>query len=323
MSERHSPTLQYDLLLLITAFFWGTTFVAQRIAMQVMGPFLFSGIRFLLGAVFLLPFLFVKWRGKSTVWVNGDRDWRVTLLLGGGVVGLMLFMASTFQQIGLINTSASKAGFITGLYVVLVPIVAMFWGRRTGSLTWLGVGLSVCGLYLMSFAGNLTINQGDLWVLASTLFYALQILFIDKYARRVDAVLLSFLEFVLCSVLSFSLAGIFESFDLNVIRAALLPLLYTGVLSTGVAFTLQTVAQQKAHPTRAAIIMNLETAFAALAGWLILKEQLGWRGLVGGLLMLIGMIVAQRQKEPEDLAEVPVQRISEATLIEGNPHVST
>jgi len=297
MTESKFRTLRFDFLLLITAFIWGTSFVFQRIAMQEIGPFLFNAIRFSLGSLFLLPFLIIKWLRKNTVWIESRRNGVNTLLLGAAAVGLMLFLASSFQQIGMIYTSAGKGGFITGLYVVLVPIVAIFWGRKTGSATWLCVGLSVIGLYYMSFSGTLEINPGDMWILGSALFYAFQILLIDKYARRVDPVLLSFLEFLLCALLSFVLAGVFETFDMAAVQATLIPLLYTGVLSTGVAFTFQTVAQQKAHPTRAAIIMNLETVFAALAGWLVLNEQLGWRGILGAGLMLIGVFVAQRQKE--------------------------
>jgi drug/metabolite transporter (DMT)-like permease len=213
--------------------------------------------------------------------------------LGGVAVGVVLFGAASAQQIGIVTTTAGKAGFITGLYVVLVPVLALVWGEQAGWMTWVGAVLAVVGLYFLSVTEAFTLAVGDAWVLLSALLWAVQIQLIAHLTRIIDPLPLAAMEFAVCSLLSWVVALISEPIAWVGIRDALGPILYGSFMSVGVAYTLQVVVQRYAEPTPAAIIMSLESAFAALGGWLILGEQLGGRGLLGAGLMMAGMVLAQ------------------------------
>jgi len=285
-----TKTLRSDLLLLVAAFIWGTTFVAQRMGMSHIGPMTYNALRFALGAVTLVPVILV-------LPVNGqvaDRNRGVRFLLcGGALAGLALFGGASMQQIGLIYTTAGKAGFITSLYVVLVPIIGRILGQRIGLSVWAGAVLAVAGLYLLSFTGSFAVGRGDLPVLIGAFFWAVHVHLIGYLAKRANPLRIACLQFVTCSALSLVAALPYEEIAIVPIRQATVPILYGGVLSAGVAFTLQVICQRTSPPAHAAIVMSLETVFAALAGYVILHERLGPRDLAGCALMLAGLIVVQ------------------------------
>jgi drug/metabolite transporter (DMT)-like permease len=281
-------TLRADLLLLLTALIWGSAFVAQRIGMESMGPMLFNGLRFALGALVIVPFVIRQRRRASP-----DRLNRRRLLWGGALAGAILFMGAALQQIGLVYTTAGKAGFISGLYVVIVPLLGLMVTQRPGRGTWIGAGLATAGLYLLSVTRELTMDWGDLVVLCSAVFWALHVLVLGWLVTRSDAIHLALLQFLTCAGLSLLAAWLSEPISMNSAMDGLMPLLYGGVLSVGVGYTLQVVAQRDALASHAAIILSLEAVFAALAGWLVLNEQLGGRELIGCTLMLCGMLFSQ------------------------------
>ncbi len=295
-------SLQADLLLLLTAAIWGFAFVAQRVGMATMGPFTFNAIRFGLGALSLLPLIRAT-RARREQAVSPRILW-----VGGLAVGVAVFGGASAQQIGLVTTTAGKAGFITGLYVVLVPLVALIWGERASWLTWIGALLAVAGLYFLSMTDQLSLSVGDAWVLAGTFLWAAQIHLLARLTRVVDPLLLAAVEFAVCSALSWIAALATESITWLGIMGAIGPLLYGSFMSVGIAYTLQAVAQRHARPTQAAIIMSLESAFAALGGWLLLGENLGARGALGASLMMTGMVVAQLRPPSAtiQLSEAPV-----------------
>ncbi len=282
-------TIKSDSLLLVAAFIWGTTFVAQRVGMDHIGPMTYNALRFIVGAATLSPLIL-----RRTNKLGGQKKANPKLLIwGGALAGLALFGGASFQQMGLLHTTAGKAGFITSLYVVLVPLMGLVLGHRAGVSLWIGVVLAVVGLYLLSVTESLTIGRGDLLVLISAFFWAIHVQLIGYLAKRASALRIACIQFVVCSALSFVAALFTESIELNAIVPATIPILYGGVLSAGVAFTLQVVCQKTSPASHAAIIMSLETVFAALAGWLILHETLGLRSLAGCALMLVGLMVVQ------------------------------
>jgi drug/metabolite transporter (DMT)-like permease len=221
------------------------------------------------------------------------------ILQGAILAGLALFGGATFQQIGIIYTTAGKAGFITGLYVIIVPILGMFWGQKTGVGTWLGAILATVGLYLLSITGVLAVNLGDGLVLVSALFWAIHVHIIGYFSPKVDPIKLASLQFAVCSVLSLLVSLIIETNTWHSIAAAAIPILYAGLASTGIAYTLQVVAQRVIPPSHAAIILSLEAVFAAIGGWLLLAEGLSFRGFLGCALMLAGMVVSQLHARAE------------------------
>jgi len=280
-------------LLLLTAVIWGFAFVAQRMGMRHVGPFTFNAVRFALGSFALVPFAVTAARRRRTGGGNDSNGWMRTALIGGAISGTVIFLGASFQQTGLVYTTAGKAGFITGLYVVLVPLLGLAIGKMTSAGTWIGVLLAAAGLYLLSFTGILTIARGDLIVLAGTLFWAIHVLLISVLIHRTEAVVLAMIQFSVCAILSFAAAFLFEKIEISAILDAAVPILYGGLLSVGVAYTLQIIAQRKTPPSHAAIILSLETIFAALGGWVVLGEVIPARGLVGCALMLLGIIVSQ------------------------------
>jgi drug/metabolite transporter (DMT)-like permease len=285
-------TLKSDGLLLTAAAIWGFSFVAQRIAMLHIGPFTYNGVRFALGSLSLLPLIWYR-RHRAPLHPGQSPASRNIIIYGGSLLGLVLFIGSSLQQSGMVYTTAGKGGFITGLYVVLVPILGFFLRKSTHTGTWIGAIVATTGLYLLSITENLSISRGDLLVLLSALFWAVHVLLISWLSPQGSAIRLAALQFAVCSLLSLLTAVLFEDIVLNGILAAAVPILYGGLFSTGIAFTLQIVAQKRAHPSHAAIILSLEGAFAALGGWLIMAESFSLRGWTGCLLMLAGMLISQ------------------------------
>jgi drug/metabolite transporter (DMT)-like permease len=286
--KRLSTETRYEALLLLTAAIWGTGFVAQSMGMHNLGPFSYNSARFALGSLALVPLLIYKRIPPASI-----RD----ALVPGVIAGIVLTFAAAFQQAGLVYTSAGKAGFITGLYVVLVPIAAMLLGKRTPRMTWFGALFALTGLYVLSVSGSVEINRGDVLVFASTFFWTAHILVLDRFASKVDPLVLACLQFAVCALLTGSGALLTETATAGDFIASAWPIVYGGLFSIGIAYTLQAVAQSKAHPSRASIIMSLESPFAAIAGFIFLGEIMGTREILGSALMLTGMILAQIRPE--------------------------
>ncbi|MFT6431438.1 MAG: drug/metabolite transporter (DMT)-like permease [Halopseudomonas sp.] len=284
-----SSAYRADVLMLITAVIWGSTFVAQSMGMEHVGPFLYTGLRFLLGALAILPLvLLVRPRGGST-----GHHFTWPMVLGSLVLGLVLTLGINLQQVGLMFTTVTNSGFITGLYVILVPVFGLFIGMRTGVGTWAGAGLALIGMLLLSVTADYTIARGDWLQLTGAACWAVHVLLVSALASRYDPVRVAFCQFVVCAIISLALAIIFEPIVWTSIVSAGPAILYGGLLAVGVGFTLQVVAQRNAIASHAAVILSLEAVFAALAGWLILNETLSLRGFIGCCLMLAGMLIAQ------------------------------
>ena len=298
--EKHQSG-QADLLLLLVALIWGFGFVAQRVGMEHLGPYAFNGIRFLLGGLCLLP-LALRRTSVSTE----QKNRRISLIKAGSLAGVVLFIAATLQQVGLQYTTAGKAGFITGLYVVLVPMIGLLLHQRTTTGTWIGAVAAAVGLYLLSVTDDFRIAPGDLLELIGALFWAGHVLVLSYLSPRTVPVRLAMTQFFVCGALSLLTGFLLETITLQAIMDAAVPILYGGVCSVGAGYTLQVVVQRKAHPSHAAILLSLESPFAALGGWLLLDEMLSGRALTGCGLMLAGMLLSQlwpmlmaRGKNPE------------------------
>ena len=282
--------IRATLILLTAAAIWGLAFVAQRVGMDHLGPFTFNGIRFALGGLSLLPLIWFFRRQPPVAPPAG----RLPVLPTGVIAGLILFTAASLQQVGILDTTAGKAAFITCLYIVLVPLAGLLMKRRISRSVWLGCGLSLAGLYLLCIREDFTIGQGDLLELIGALFWTVHILYIDQVSRRVDTLKLAAIQFATCSVLSAVVAVATETAaSAEAVLAAAVPLLYGGFGSVGVAYTLQIIGQKNASPAHAALVLSLETVFAAVGGFLILNEILGNRELAGCALMLAGMLLSQ------------------------------
>jgi len=277
-----------DSLLLLTSLIWGVAFVAQRVGMEHVGPFTYNAVRFALGALSVLPVLAVSRRGFSRAAAS-----RVSPLLAGALAGLILFGGASLQQIGLVSTTAGKAGFITGLYVVLVPLSGLLWGQRTGRSAWVGALACVAGLFFLSFNESFGIERGDLLVVLGAFFWAAHVQIVGFFSPRTDPVGLACIQFATCAVVSAGAALATERVSAQGILEAAGPILYGGLLSVGVAYTLQVVAQRKSKPAHAAILLSMESVFAAIGGSVLLGERLGPRGTVGCVLIFAGMIASQ------------------------------
>lgn len=276
-------------MLWLTAAIWGFAFVAQRAGMEHVGPFIFNGLRFILGSISLLPLIF---------WLN-RKEKRAAFSLspglfkGGIAAGSVLFLAASLQQAGIVYTQAGKAGFITGLYVLIVPAIGIILGQKTGRNLWIGAAVAVAGLFLLAFRGSMIIEKGDLLVLISAFFWAIHVQLINSLVKKLPALPLSAMQFAVCGILSLAVSLITETTSPGDIFLASAPLLYGGLLSVGVAYTLQVVAQRHVHPAYASIILSFETVFAVIGGWLILQESMTFRNLAGCLLMLTGILIVQ------------------------------
>ena len=288
-----SETFKSDCLLLLTAVIWGFAFVAQRMGMDHVGPFTFNAIRFALGSLVLLPFIYRNHRQATADGRLPPPGGLRKIAVSGLLAGLVLFGGASLQQAGLVYTTAGNAGFITGLYVVIVPLLGLLFHQRTNTGSWIGAVLAAIGLYFLSITDQLTIAFGDLLVLTGAFFWAGHVLLIGWMSPRMDPLQLAFSQYGACSLMSLAVAVGFEQITVAGILAAALPILYGGALSVGVAYTLQVVAQKKAHPAHAAILLSLEAVFAAIGGWIVLGETLSGRGFLGCTLMLAGMLLSQ------------------------------
>ena len=284
-----STALKSDSLLLLTSLIWGFAFVAQRMGMEHVGPFIFNGIRFALGALVILPFILLSKPSAPSAQRPASRY----LLIGGIILGLTVFGGATLQQYGLVYTTAGNAGFITGLYVVFVPILGLLRRQFPHFTVWIAALLAAVGLYFLSVTESFSIQFGDLLVLIGAVFWAMHVVIIGVMSPKVNALKLALIQYLVCAVLSLIIALAVESNTLEGLIDATIPILYGGILSVGIAYTLQVIAQKTAPPAHAAIILSLEAVFAAIGGWLVLNEEIGSRGILGCGLMLLGMLVAQ------------------------------
>jgi drug/metabolite transporter (DMT)-like permease len=285
-------SLRADILCLITALIWGFAFVAQRMGMDHIGPMAFNGIRFALGAAVLAPLALRSMRYPPPApFLAGSKDgfpW-----LGGLVAGVVLFTGATLQQAGMQYTTAGKAGFITGLYVVLVPLLGLFLGQKAARGDVVGAVAAAVGLYFLSVTEDFTLAPGDGLELIGAIFWACHVLVIGWLSPRTRALPLALAQYAVCSILSLAAAFLFEETTWAGVAGAGWAILYGGIMSVGVAYTLQVVAQRDANPTHAAILLSFETVFAAVGGALFLNESLGGRGLFGCALMFAGMLASQ------------------------------
>ena len=284
--------MRNSLVLLLTAFIWGAAFVAQSVGGEAVGCFTFNGVRSLIGALVLLPVIWLMDAKKKEE--LKEKEDQKTLITGGICCGVMLCIASNFQQFGISFTTVGKAGFITAMYILIVPILGLFMKKKPGLQVWLGVVLAVMGLYLLCMTSeSFSLSKGDFLVLICAGFFSLHILIIDYFSPKVDGVRMSCIQFLVCGILSMVMAFIFETPEFSAILSGWLPILYAGVLSCGVAYTLQIVGQKNMDPTVASLILSLESVFSVLAGWLILDQTLSLRELFGCVLMFLAIILAQ------------------------------
>lgn len=277
-------------MLLAASFFWGTTFVAQVLGMEGLGPYTYAAFRFALGTLFMGA-LWFAYRGK-----RADERRAGTFRSGflpGIPVGVAMFIGVTLQQVALLYTTAGKTAFITTLYIVLVPLAAVLLGQRVRVAQWGGALLAFIGVYFLSAYGELTINTGDLLVFICSFFWMAQILLIDRYASTVDAIELCLMEMIVCTVGNAALAAVYETFLWSDVVRAAIPILYAGVLSCGVAYTCQILGQAYVEPTQASILLSLEAVFAAVSGWIVLGETMSGIQLLGCVLLLGGALIAQ------------------------------
>lgn len=307
--------IRNTIFLFLTAMIWGAAFVAQSVSMDFIGPFTFICLRSVIGGLFLIPVIMVidsirkkkqkedlnaagadekSGNFKSIQEENQKLSWKNKKLLESGIVcGIFLFLANCFQQTGIQYTTVGKAGFITTFYIILVPIIGLFFKKYCGILTWIGVVIALAGLYFLCITEKLTIQKGDALILCCSFLYTGQILAIDHYNPFVDGVKMSCLQFLTGGVLGGICMFLFENPDVGMILKAAGPILYTGIMSTGVAYTLQIVGQKGLNPTVAALIMSLESVFSALSGYLFLHQILTTRELIGCVLMFIAIVLAQ------------------------------
>ncbi|BBD09018.1 putative permease, DMT superfamily [Desulfovibrio ferrophilus] len=287
-----SRVVKANIFLLITAMVWGTGFVAQRSGMDYVGPMIFNAVRFAIGSLSLVPLVIWSSR-RGTTLPPGTEVSKGFAIRGAMIAGAILFLGVALQQVGLVNTTAAKGGFITGLYVVFVPFLGLIIGQRPGLGGALGAGIAAAGLFLLSVTADFTLAPGDSWVLASAIFWAIHVLVLGWLSPKMDCIKLAFGQFAFCSLLHFIAAFLTEEVTLASLQAGWFPIVYGGIMPVGVAYTLQVIAQKDAPPTHAAVILSLEAVFAALGGWVILGESMTGRGMFGCALMLSGMLVAQ------------------------------
>lgn len=276
-------------LLFLTAIIWGFAFVAQRVGAEFVGAFTFNGIRFLLGSLSLIPVILIFERE------NFDKSKFIKTLVPSILAGVILFIASTLQQLGVEWTgSAGKAGFLTGLYIVLVPIIRFFAGKKTSILTFFGAMFALVGLFFLCMTGDeLTFGKGDVVLIIGAIFWAAHILVVDKYVNDISPLKFSMMQFLVCGFLSIISALCTETIELSAIKSAGVPILYGGLMSVGVAYTCQILGQKDADPTFASIVFSTESVFSAIGGAIILNEIMSGRGYLGCILIFIGIILSQ------------------------------
>ncbi len=284
-------SLQSSLLLLLATIIWGCAFAAQSVGMDHIGPFTFQAVRCFLAVIALLPVILLFDGKEKKLFL---KKWCDPVLWKAGIpCGLALFVAVGLQQVALMYTTAGKAGFITAMYIVIVPIIGLLLGRKTSITALIGVLLAVAGLYLLSYVGVTQINMGDIMLIGCAIAFAVQITFVDKYAAQVDGLRLNCVQSLICAVLSMVFMFILETPKMQPILQCWLPLCYTGILSMGAAYSLQIIGQKNLEPTTASLLMSLESVFAALSGWLLLKETMTATELIGCALVFAAVILSQ------------------------------
>ena len=291
--------LRGSLLLLLTAMIWGAAFVAQSVGMDHVGPYTFLFSRSILGGIVLLPVIYFRCRKQPE---EKPVEKKGLLLLGGICCGAALFVGSILQQIGIQETTAGKAGFLTAMYMILVPIVGLFLGKKPGMKVWGAVVVALLGMYFLCLYGTDlgSINRGDLLEMACAVGFTFHILIIDYFSPRVDGVKMSCIQFFLCGILAFVGMLIFESPTWSSIWDAMLPIAYAGILSSGAGFTLQILAQKDTDPTVASLLMSLESVFSLIFGWIILKEAMNGIELLGCGLMFAAIIWVQLPEKKKE-----------------------
>ena len=303
-----SRQVRNSILLVLTAFIWGIAFVAQSEGGNAVGPFTFNGIRSLIGSIVLLPVIALLDRMKLTSKKPVTKAEKKTLLIGGLSCGVLLFLASSAQQLGIcLGTPAGKAGFLTACYILLVPVLGLFLKKKCGVRVWVGIAITLVGLYLLCMSETLRLQRSDLLLLACALLFAVHILVVDYFSPQVDGVRMSCIQFLVCGILSlipmfFSEIRVGADVWLAKLTdpGAWLAILYAGVLSCGVAYTLQIVGQNGINPTVASMLLSLESVFSVLAGWIILKQSLGAKELLGCGLIFIAIIRAQLPEKKKE-----------------------
>ncbi len=281
-------------MLLLSAFIWGIAFVAQRVGGDIIGPFTFNAVRMLIGGFTLLPCIYLmRHKGRQDNTLQQKQKKNNKHLIGGILCGIVLFVASNLQQIGLSYSTASKAGFITALYIIIVPIIGIFFRKRPNITLWISIFIALSGMYLLCINDGFSISSEDLLLILSSFTFSIHILLIDYFSPYVDGVKLSCIQFFVCGFLSSIAMAFTEEPDVSSILHAWLPLLYTGILSCGIAYTFQIIGQKRVNPVIASLIMSMESVFSALGGWIILGESLTHRELLGCLLLFIAIILAQ------------------------------
>lgn len=283
-------------MLMLTALIWGAAFVAQSVSMDYVGPFTFNAARFFIGGLVLIPcMVFLKrWNKGEVQDHNDEKKRRKDGVMGGICCWAALFVASGFQQIGVAGTTVGKAGFITALYIVIVPILGIFLKKKVQASVWISVAAATAGMYLLCMTGgSLTIGRGDLSVLIGSVCFSFHILIIDHFSPKADGVFLSCVQFFTAGILALVPSVLLEHEELSSLMAAWMPILYAGVLSCGVAYTLQVVAQKDTDPVIASLILSLESVFSVIAGWLILGETLSAREMAGCVLVFCAILLAQ------------------------------
>ena len=293
--------LKNSLLLLLTATIWGFAFVAQSVGMDYVGAFTFNSVRSLIGSLVLIPVILIM-NGHKAADAKTDlskKEKRRTLITGGILCGIFLCLASNFQQFGIKYTTVGKAGFITACYIVIVPVLGLFLKQKCGPFIWAAVVMAVIGLYLLCIKDGFSIGTGDILVMICALLFSIHILVIDHFSPMVDGVKMSCIQFLVCGILSGIPALLLEKPAVSAILAAWQPILYAGILSCGVAYTLQIIGQKNMNPTVASLILSLESCISVLAGWLILKQQLSLREFAGCAVMFAAIILAQLPQKKE------------------------
>lgn len=286
--------IKSSLILLLTATIWGVAFVAQSVGMEYIGPFTFNAIRCVLGGLVLIPVILVLKKKKETGAENQEKEDKKTLWTGGIACGVILCIASNLQQFGIMEASVGKSGFFTALYIVMIPVIGIFIGKRPGIKLWFCVALAVVGMYLLCMKdGSFTIERADIMLLLCALAFSFHILVVDYFSPKVGGVKMSCIQFFVCGVLSAVGMLFTETPDISNIQAAWLPLLYAGLLSCGVGYTLQIVGQKGINPVIASLILSLESVISALAGWVILGQVLSPKEILGCVLMFVAIIITQ------------------------------
>lgn len=288
-----SKKLRGNVLLLVTAIVWGISFVSQSVGMDYIEPNTFNGIRSLLGGIVLIPVIFAIDSGKKKKGIYEKCDYK-KLLLYGIVCGILLCAAATLQTYGLKETTTAKSGFITALYIIFVAIVGVFTEKKIKLKLISGVLLAVCGMYFLCLYGSeISFCFGDFLTLLCAVVFTFHIIAIDRFAPRTDGVKLACLQFLVCGVLNCIIMFIFENPDINLIKSCAGSILYSGVMSCGVAYTLQVVGQKYTDPTSASMLMSLESVFAAISGWILLNEKMGVIQILGCILMFAAIVLVQ------------------------------